>query len=184
MTVNLSIQLHLGLPGFRRRRKRRSVWTHQCCSNFHLRHQLIENCKSVEFFWHSCFHLQDVTTTTFPFLEQVSQVWMSLGVYQKSYLAPVHTFYPYMVSSRNFYLKLFPREWRRLSGQVINPQKMAKNQVFFFLTTCKHGTRWCGFYWWHLFYWCRDLINRWCGGAFGAVSQVAQAGTNAVTTYR
>ena len=57
---------------------------------------------------------------------------MSLGVYQKSYLAPVHTFYPYMVSSRNFYLKLFPREWRRLSGQVINPQKMAKNRVFFF----------------------------------------------------
>ena len=83
-------------------------------------------------FWHLCFLLQDVTTTTFPFLEQVSQVWMSLGVYQKSYLAPVHTFYPYMVSSRNFYLKLFPREWRRLSGQVINPQKMAKNQVFFF----------------------------------------------------
>ena len=55
MTVNLSIQLHLGLPGFRRRRKRRSVWTHQCCSHLHLRHQLIENYKSVEIILTSVF---------------------------------------------------------------------------------------------------------------------------------
>jgi len=29
-----------------------------------------------------------------------------------------------------------------------------------------------------------DSVDRWCGGTFGAVSQTAQAGTNAVITYR